>query len=388
MKKVLLVALLLILITPLASAVGIGGEVIKDTILFEPYLEKTYTFALISNAPKTMDHSVNLRGDLTEYITLSDKEFKDVPNKEMRVFTATFKLPQDLEPGSYTTNICVTEGSTRSAGQVGAKTSVCATITVRSLDYNKRIKATLSAENVEENVPIPFKLHVENWGRQDINLVNAKINIYDLDELVGSVNTGSTSIVSGGAADLEATYEPGLSVGSYDAIATVAFDSDSIEARTNFKVGTLSVEITNYTNPLYTNHKNVLTLTLQNNWNKQIKNIYGDVKINGEVLKTTVTDIEPFSDSDVTTYWDTDGLEEGIYDAEVTLNYEDTHSTETIEIELVNKSWFAGGAIAIPLTGSLLLLLILVIALIGYYYYKKRKPKRKYKYKSKNEQQT
>jgi hypothetical protein len=372
MKKILLL-LLIFLVIPLAHSIGLGGEFLRDTIIFEPHLEKTYTYAVIPNAPNAMDYRISVSGDLKEYVTLSDTIFEKLQPGEMGIFTATLKLPADLEPGQYKLQIGATESTTRTGGQIGGKTSAKATITVRSLDYNKRIKVKLTAEEVEEFKPIPIKLLVENWGREDIASVSADIELHDFEELLGETSTETASIESGKSVKLNAVYEPGLSAGSYIAKAIIAFDEESITMEDEFRIGTLLVEIANYTNPLYTNEKNVLTLNLQSSWNKEVKEVYADVNVNGETLKTTLTDIPPFSTSDIVTYWDTDGLKEGDYEAKVTLYYEDQQSNETIQLSLVPKPFFLGAAIAIPGAASLLLVLLVVIAmlLIAHHYYKK-----------------
>jgi len=374
MRKIILL-LLIFLVVPLAHSVGIGGEVLRDTVIFEPHLEKTYTFAVIPNAPMTMDYQISISGDLQEYVTLSDTRLENLDPEEIGYFTATLNLPEDLEPGSYTIYIGATEASTRTGGQIGGKTSAKATIVVRSLDYNKRITADLKVSEVEEFTPIPIKLHLENWGREDIAGVSADIELHDFEELLGEVSTETVAIASGESADLFATYEPGLSAGSYIAKAIIEFDGESVEVEEEFRIGTLLVEIANYTNPLYTNEKNVLTLTLQNSWNKKVEGVYADVNIGDTKLKTTLTDIGAFSTSDIVTYWDTEGLKEGDYEAEVILHYEGQQSTEKITITLVPKPLFLGAALLIPGAASLLLVLLVIIAmiLIAYHYYKKNK---------------
>ena len=57
------------------------------------------------------------------------------------------------------------------------------------------------------------------------------------------------------------------------------------------------------------------------NWNKIIKDVYADVVINKNTIRTESVDIKPEETKVIPAYWDTKNLNKGTYDAQLIVHY-------------------------------------------------------------------
>ena len=90
----------------LVNAVGIGSiEKLYHEIDFQPGLERTFSYNVVPNSGATMDYEINAQEDLKEYVTFSQNFFPNLPPNNFPAFSATLKLPDNLEPGEHTAKV-------------------------------------------------------------------------------------------------------------------------------------------------------------------------------------------------------------------------------------------------------------------------------------------
>jgi hypothetical protein len=122
MRSKLFLLLLLVLLLPMPSALGISPG--RIDIPFQPGFKNTYGFIVIPHMTPYLRLSVY--GDLAQYVTLSQTEA--VVKNGIGHFTFSVSLPDDLpRPGLYDTRILVTEfpGGFEGGGTgVGAKVAI------------------------------------------------------------------------------------------------------------------------------------------------------------------------------------------------------------------------------------------------------------------------
>lgn len=355
------------------SAAGIAGAV-DEFLFFQPGLEKTYLYTVNSNTDKVMDHSIYVTGDLASYFTLSTDVLKDMAPGEVRSFTATMKLPQELEPGEHSALICVAETKTRGIGEgtIGSKVVVCAIIRVFSPYPGKHADFTFSVNNVGKNENATFNLEVTNTGTETIN-VYADIEIYNpavearKESKIVTLRTKSASIVSGQKTNLITTYNVSdLEIGEYKAKAILYYDGGQKTKEKTFRVGELYIEILEFTKEISQNKLNPINIKVQSKWNGNIAEVYASIEVKDSVRNQIVgvitsppNDLKPWETKNLVAYWDTTGIAAGNYSAKVTLHYEG--KTTTKDDFIVIKEFREK---ATSLTDMLLIILIVVIILL------------------------
>jgi len=91
------------------------------------------------------------------------------------------------------------------------------------------------------------------------------------------------------------------------------------------------------------------------------------LKINNEFIKTPNINLAPWDKGVITSYWDTNNIEIGSYDAEITICYDGKTTVETGKISVVKKKEALiekPGAITISLSTTTILILIIILLII------------------------
>jgi len=359
-----------------ASAVGIRASS-NQVIDFEPGIEKTFYFEITGSR---FDINVSVYGYLSEYATISKKIIK---SKDIdKTFTVTVKLPkkeEGLKPGHHKIWVSAKEilGTAESGGNVGTSSNVIVYILVNILNKGKYVDVKLSAPNVNLNEPVNFAVNVKNFGKEDINSIKAAINVYSPDnEKLATVYTDEKPLKSNTEETLHAQLNTnGYPSGTYMAIAKLNYDGETKQANNTFKIGKLNVKIIKYTKEFEKNTINRFDVEIESDWGNSIKNVYGEVKINNEIIKTPSIDLLPWEKKTITAYWDTSNVEIGKYDAEITIYYEDKTTVKIGSVNVVEKrdtysdsskksALEKPRAITISLSTTTILILIIILLII------------------------
>ena len=332
MKKifVLIFALTIILIST-AYAIRISPDSIR--IEFEPNLEKSFVF-MIGGASKV---EIYKSGALSEYVQL-DKTILDDGSK----FTVTVKLPDHITtPGDNIILIGARE-YVEKGGTVGGIAAIQTPIVIR-VPYPgiyADMEMSIPDASVDEIIGITINIH--NLGTDDIKSAKASIDIFDSDKiLTKNVNTNQASIKSRSEAELRTQLNTsGMKSGTYTAIANVYYDENNKTLEKNFRIGVLSVKVLNYTREFLRDKIGKFEIDAMSKWNSKIDDLYAEIKIfNGtkiiDTLKTPTASLEPWQVTKLSTFLDTTGLGEGIYNIKITIYYAGTSSTLDGEVYIL-----------------------------------------------------
>lgn len=342
---------------------------------FQPGWEKTFDYEISTNAPSTMDYQVLVKGELKDYVTVSQDYFKDVMPRQRPAFTATLKLPDTMEPGLHEAYICALEMSTRGGGMVGARTEACTGFSVRVLYGEKYLRIThFNVPNAGVGERLKMELGVKSWSAVDINSIKASIDIFgpskEKGELqkIGTVETDEKILKSNEAEILTAYLDTtGMEPGLYGAFATLYYDDKQINDSTGFRIGTLSVKIINYTKEFEQGKVNKLGIQILSQWNSPIDGIYATVDIGDEKLVTPTISLEPWSNLTLLTYWDTTNKNTGVYKGKIIVYYSNKTAEEQADFRVVIPK----GSMLMPIIIACIIAL-LVLSLI-FLIYKVRK---------------
>lgn len=355
-----------------ASAVGLGDYSggLNYLIDFKPGLKETFSYFMVANAPGIMDYEVTATGSLAQYFTLSDTLFKDVWPGQVRSFTATLNMPQEKPAaGLHGAEICVTESQGLGGGGIIVRTRACSLIYIRVLYPEKYLKITdFTVPNADKGDILDFKVMVKSWTETEISSVKAVIGIFGpsekgFDKKIATIQTDEKQLASNQEIELSASidtreYESGL----YNAVATVYYDGNTANASKQFKIGMLAVKVVNYTAEFLRNKINKFNVDIESRWNSVIENVYADIIIENETLKTPPLALQPWEKATLATYWDTANKKAQYYNGKITLHFAGNSTEQDIKVKvLVNPEEIKKLLINTSLTALIVILIIFIV---------------------------
>jgi hypothetical protein len=349
-----------------ASAVGITGS--NDFMIFQPYLNKTYSYIVVSNTDKTMDHAIGVNGDLMPYAHLSTEVLKDIPINGQGSFTMNLTLPESLEPGLHTLTLCAVEASTRGPGgedgsSIGTRAAVCLIIRVLSLYPEKLAEFDFYAPDIGSGAIEEFMLDVSSLSQQDM-LIKGQVDVYtntsgSLVKLV-TLSTDEKMLKSGGNEKLIAYLDTkNFEIGEYIAKGTLYYDDKAPIKEQKFRIGDLAMGVVNFSNSAYTNRVNELKIFANSKWNSDIKGVYAEMTLTRgdfkRVISSPAETFYPWEVKPLTLFLDTKGMPAGDYNVGVNLYYNEKIESVGGVFKVINK---------VDISGSTILLIVIILVLI------------------------
>ena len=375
----LLVAFLIIFVILLMSveftgAIGLSAPSLKMVIDFEPNLERTFSFVMVTNAGKPMDYIISVMGEYPNFFHLSTERFVQVPSGESRAFTVTMQLPEKIDvPGTHDHLICALEGEGRGGGGIGTRVEVCASIAIRVLfDYKFLLIENFDVPDGDKGDVIPLQVTVKSWTKQNIDSIKAVIDIFSPDEN-GNFNKKVTTLYTEEKALPSNTKEVltaylntiNLEPGEYKAFVKVLYDENETNESAKFKLGSLTVKVLNYTRIFERGKVNRFDVEIGSRWNNKIEKIYADITIENDTLKTPFVSIEPWQSTNVTTYWDLTGKKAGDYNGVITLYYGENSSNTDINVKVIVGKQEIQRVLLSVIIGCVIIVLIIILVILS-----------------------
>jgi uncharacterized protein YqgV (UPF0045/DUF77 family) len=230
---------------------------------------------------------------------------------------------------------------------------------------------TFEAPNINEGETEQFVVGVINLGTNRLERVYTVIEVYDSAGKIKTLTSDTVSIDTNAQAQLRVSMaSTGLKPGNYRAKATVYYDGgNTLEAEREFAIGTLYIQINDYTLEMEQGKLNKFEVDIENKWNALIPNVYGIINFEGVDVKTPSVDMTPMGTDKVFGYIDTANQAFGDHNVKITLHYADKTTVAEGKVKIVP----AAGAQAaeeekpsglIELKLSLTTILIAVIVLL------------------------
>lgn len=354
-------AFFLVIMSSLASA-SLGISPAKREIAFTPGEVIELGYKVYSDNPEEII-DLFLGGDLEQYARL---------DKDTLTGTGSFKvfitLPDNLDsPGMHTISVGAKQRP-REDQFIGTVVDIRSTIYVFA-PYPGRyaeIELFVPDGNIDEQIPIEVK--VINRGKEDLNVA---VNVDFFNEKGEILFSMPFTPVLMGQSD-EKYFRKFLDTSGYlpgnylaDAEAVYGTSEDKSSANRSFRIGSLFVNITNFTESLPRKGIQKFIINIENKWNGEIREVYADVNLTNGVenitFRTPSTDLSPWNNGALTGFLDTDELE-GEYTTYIVLSY-------------AGQQTIASGKLVIEEFNLIMLVIIGIIALaiIAYLAYRLRK---------------
>jgi hypothetical protein len=353
--KPFLLFLIFIACIPTITAMGIQGVVLKDTLFFQPGMERHYDLTFSTNSGFTEDYVLYahmLLGeqspvDLTSYVTIDKYYVKEVPTGSVIPFTVDLKLPETIDvPGIHEIRAGARETGTVGGGGMGALTAAELRIIVIVLFPGEYGVGGFITTSVNENQTLPFKFTISNYGTSILQ-AKGRVGIYKEGEslLLGVARSDTYQVNSTGSREFFAFFNTtGLSPGDYYALGTLIWSKNNeTQYNATFSIGSKSAFIVDYTKEAYVDTVNKMEFIVRSLWNNKINNIYVDAflldKNNKTIASfpTTSKQLSPWQTDTVLGYLDTKNVPEGNYTLRMRLNYDTSQTTFEGNISILPK---------------------------------------------------
>jgi hypothetical protein len=375
-KEVFLVLFFFILFINYVNAIGISPPIIE--VNPEPNLNKEFQATVLSTSGKDINVHVFTEGVLKDYIKLKEDNVK-LPKFGSVDIHFSLELPPklNLEPGKQYGYVMVEEGTPASgSGKFQVRTSVGLTILMFIPYPGKYIEITkFDVPNIKENENLPIEIEIVSRGNETINQIDTTLEVYKdnirLDTLyldkITNLGSGKKSYFS--TEVNTKNYQPG----TYNVKLRFLYDNNKLEAERDFKIGTLYLEIINYTKKHYKDEISKFAVKAKSYWNDPIDNVYAEVIINNSKFKSAPDRINPFEESSFFVYFDTHNFELGYYNANMTVYYANKSTSLIGGIEIIKKPFSLKDALKGKTIQILTIFVIILLILNLLWLIKKKK---------------
>lgn len=359
-RSFVLMILFTFVILDSVCAIGIGPSEVK--LQYVAGEEHRLAFWAINNADTPGFFEVYIEGELVDYVTPEKTQLTLKP-QEYKEFFVRLKMPEYLEPGPHGVQVGVMERGNPKFGAISAKAGVKSNIAVDVPYPGKYLKAKVSADTVNLGETVNFKIDVTNLGKEPIAKVGSVVGIFENYQKIGFVDSSTVSLKPQEAKSLIANWLP-IKGGEFIAVADVFYDGLSTKAETKFRVGELSVDIIDVAyDEILVGTIGRISVKMQSKWNSKIDNLFTELFIykDGEFvtrINSNLFSLQPWGDYTDVIYWDTKGLQVGVYDGKIVLHYGGKTTEQNFKIGLSGQKKF-GNTIYV----AIIILLLTMIAL-------------------------
>ncbi len=350
---------------------GLSISPAKFEIDYQPGVELKFSFLAESDSGKILD--VFAGGEFAEFVSFDKSQINGSGS-----FTAVLKMPESTEKyGRNSLYIRASENLSSFGGGVGTSVSVGALIAIRVPYPGKYAEITsFSADSANFGDDAYIKADIASRGRDAVSIEAKVITFKDGDETEFDRIALSEAVI--GPADTK-SYNHLLDKqkylsGNYRAKLVISFEGKELTQEVNFRIGTLFMNVTNWTRQAEAGKISRFFLTGESFWGNKIQNVYGAVNILDKTgnlagsFKTLTADFAPFEKKELEGYIDATELKSGEYTAEMTLAYAGKNTTSVGRIDIIKKSF--------NYTLPLIIGGVLIILAFAYFYFFARKRKK------------
>jgi hypothetical protein len=313
--------LLFIIISSALSVSALGISPAIKNVHFVPNEEVKILFYALDTTKDSIYDVYLGGGDLINYSYLSADFVKGGGS-----IVLTIKFPEKMsKPGDHIISVVIKE---RSSEESFISTVVEVGATVKVFVSYPGIYGDMFLSipdgNVDEKIPV--ELQVINRGDKVLDVTNVFIDIIsDGGDYVKKLDFTPVSIpVSGERYFRKYLDTKGMEPGNYIGTAKIYYTGNVNEINKSFRVGSLFVNITNFTNYIVGNGIQRFYVTLENKWNSPISGVFVDVNLSNEiygmVFRTPSIDLKPWEKKMVESYLDAEDLD-GSYNLILNASY-------------------------------------------------------------------
>ena len=379
MNKTLSAALIIFLLIP--GVLALSATPAKTTFWFQPGVKMTGEVTMINDENRNMTIGISFEGPLANYFNTQQQFVNVETNKESAIKYEIMMPSEAPTPGDHEVNVNLIEISKDkgpdSKSVMLATTSISPKVIIRVPYPDQYCEASFYI-NKEQQTTV-FTMPVSNLGSKAV-AVHTKLEIFSFQKTkVKEFDSEEVQIGVAQAQKFRFNWQDAVPQGEYQAVLTVYYSDKTITIEKTFDIGSalvniLRVEVLNF----HLGDVAKFDIYLFSNWSKTIPNVMTDIQItdkSGNVLtnyKATELPLDPMKITKVNAFWDTNGVQAGLYDMKITLNYfdklfEDTYSLKVGQTSIEVGNDLTGFAVTneMPTYLKTTVLIVLVVMLVA-----------------------
>lgn len=346
MKKTLLsfvfICVLLIMSNASVSALGITPG--RTTLAFEAGQERHFNVTVINSDHTALRLLVQVRGELNGSIVLHETQMTMAADESERNLAFSVRLPTMLSPGLHTGEIVVLQlpdALPDDRAVVATALAVATQIHVQVPypgSYAEGELKVMGSDSEKRIIAV-----VRNRGTEPIAHAHATVSVFDdAGKLAATLNTDDRSLNPGDQKDLVAVWTTGnATFGKYSAKAVVEYDGNRLLLETPFELGDFVLDLLNlYVNDFTLGGVAKFNMLVHNKWSQPISQAYTEMRVLdkgfSEVadVKSATYEIPAGKQTTLAYYWDTKGIAEGLYKANILLYYGDKKTQHDLDLDV------------------------------------------------------
>ena len=335
----------ILLLSIIAVASGLGVTPGRKIIDFSSNQEKELSFRIINSEDRAMNLKIIVKGDLNNSFSVN-QDLISVKAKEEKDVSYKLTLPAELNPGTHVQEIMLMEvPDSEKGGLIGAIVGVITQVYVRVPYPGKYVEIELGVESAEIEQEVSFFMPITNLGQEDLEEVSAEIEVFNSNgEKVAVVLTDKSGIKIGERKEITGKWKADVAPGVYTAKATINYDGKIVNLEKQFSIGQKVLELMGVRVKSFSLGEIAkFEMSIQSKWGEELKNVYSQTNVynNKETIadfKSPTYDVPPLSNSTFFSYWDTEGVEKGVYDASVYLIYGEKFSKKNVQFKVNSGS--------------------------------------------------
>ncbi|MFW5846725.1 MAG: hypothetical protein ACOCUU_01060 [Nanoarchaeota archaeon] len=358
-KKLIYIVFILLLSSFLLNNISAlsGVSPASYEIDFEPNLKKDFEFTFVFD--EDLEQKVEISGSLKDYVKVNKDTLSGGKNKVI----ASLSLPGNIEvPGTHRIRIGAESIGQQESG-LSLSPNAGGIIKVNVPYPGKYAETSLKTSNANVGEDIDIELTVYSKGNQDIT-VKPVLEISNSEKIIEKINLETKKIPSGKKQIFEKTLDTSeYTAGDYNITAIVDYGGKDLNKKsTLFRLGEFYVGLSNYTRLFEKDKINRMTLEVESFWNNVIENVYADIKIleTGETTTTPSLELKPWKKDTRVGFFDTTGIEDEPFHAEITIHYNNQTTTETVDLRFKKEFNYT----LVIIVASLLILISLITIII------------------------
>ncbi|MCK4553041.1 hypothetical protein KAT80_02465 [Candidatus Pacearchaeota archaeon] len=367
-----------ILILALQSVCAIGITPGRTTINFEPNLQKEVFFSVTNSEQKEMSVIFYIKGELKEAVLLSQDRAGFLSGESSKFFSYVVSLPGQFDrPGLHTAEIVaqeVPEGAEEEGTILGSTIAVVTQLYVYVPYPGKYLEFDVEVIEASPGQSTIFLIPMISRGNLGIKKVKTKIEIYSGETFIDEFELEETGVLAGERKELIGTWDTDVDVGRYNARIILNYDGEEKIIKKEFNIGEAKLEIELITvKNFQLGEIAKFNILVNNKMNQEVKDINVNMVLYGEErnviadFRSANYDAPSLSKIEMVAYWDTEGIDKGVYDGKLILRYGSEKDEKNVKVEVTEDSIEVTGItgkVIVQKDGGFNLTTILVILIV------------------------
>ncbi len=340
---------------PNVFSIGVSCGV-PDHIKYEPFKKIPFEFYILR---AYNGYTYSYEGTFKDYISIEEETPDYV--KGYLVLPPSFN-----NPGAHLMRFTFVEKAKNSNANAVAVTAIRCPFYVDVPYPGKYLVFNFNVNNVNIGENTNLSYHLENRGKETIKNLKLYFKILKNNKTLDEYNVTIKELNGTDSLNKKLILNSkNLKPGYYDVLGFAVYEDENLSLLKKFRVGELDVNLLNVTNKVLQNNFLKINFTVENNWNKEIKNVYIVYNIKNDIMnfkkaKTISIDLKPFEVKTFEQIYEAQGILPGDYFIHYELYFSDNKKEGVFPLKVIKPKT---NSYTLIITFSLLFLTIIIFLL-------------------------